>query len=412
MLRAAGLACDAAELPPAAAALAVVEDGGEAGQAASSSGAQLFLTLESAAAALHGLQGAHEAPPVSLQELHERRLGCLPTPKLAGVRVLKFGGTSVADTSKIRAAAHRLVAAAQQGHPVVGVLSAMGDTTDELIGLARQLSPTPPPREYDMLLAAGEQVSNALCAIAIAELGHEAISLNGAQAGIRTDGEHGRARVLEVRADRIVEALAAGKIVLVAGFQGVVDETEDVTTLGRGGSDLTAVALAAALGAKACEIYSDVGGVHSADPWIVPAARKLPMLTYDEMVELAASGAGVLELRSIELARRHGVELHVRSARTHAPGTAVVGREEPVLEQPLVKGVTHTTGDTIYYVQGAGLAELATALADAGLDVGTVVRMGDELVFTARNWASFHRGFGRRSPDSASAGPRPTASRP
>src|SRR4051794_25619742 len=246
--------------------------------------------------------------------------------------VMKFGGTSVADPEKIKEVARRLVRAHERGERVVGVLSAMGDTTDELIRLAHEISPKPHPREYDMLISVGERISNALCAMAVQDLGHEAISLTGSQAGIVTDTVHGKAKIAEVRAQRINDALDAEQIVLVAGFQGVSAEHE-VTTLGRGGSDMTAAALAAAPGATGCEIYSDVEGVFTADPRIVPQARKLSAVTYEEMLELSASGAKVLQLRSVEFARNQNVRLHVRSTFTEAEGTWIVDEEDPVLEK-------------------------------------------------------------------------------
>jgi aspartate kinase len=218
-------------------------------------------------------------------------------PGPSGTVVMKFGGTSVADTARIKAVAQRLVAAREAGNRVVAVLSAMGDTTDELLRLAQEVSPTPAPREVDMLISVGERVSCALAAMAIHDLGQEAISLTGSQAGIVTDTVHGRAKIVDVRARRIHEALDADRIVLVAGFQGV-STAYDVTTLGRGGSNLTAVALAAALGADACEMYTDVQGVFTADPRLVPSARKLHAISYEEMLEMAASGAKVLQLRS------------------------------------------------------------------------------------------------------------------
>src|SRR5688572_17167059 len=225
-----------------------------------------------------------------------------------GTVVMKFGGTSVGDPEKLKRVAARLVAAREEGHRVVGVLSAMGHTTDELLDLAGQVSPTPHPRELDMLVSVGERISCALAAMVIHDLGHEAISLTGSQAGIVTDTVHGKAKIVEVRARRIHEALDEGTIVLVAGFQGVSTAYE-VTTLGRGGSDTTAVALAAALGADFCEIYTDVSGVYSADPRIVPGARKLHAVSYEEMLEMAATGAKVLELRSVEYARSSGIRL-------------------------------------------------------------------------------------------------------
>src|SRR5436190_20675368 len=235
-----------------------------------------------------------------------------------GLVVMKFGGTSVADTDKLKRVAERLVAAREAGAKVVGVLSAMGKTTDELIRLAHEVSSRPHPREYDMLVSTGERISNALCAMAIHDLGHEAVSFTGSQAGIVTDGSHTKAKIVEVRARRIHDALGHDKIVLVAGFQGVSTGTHEVTTLGRGGSDTTAVALAAALGADACEIFTDVEGVFTADPRLVPDAFRLDSVTYEEMLEMSASGAKVMALRSIEVARRYGVRLRVRS--TFSPG--------------------------------------------------------------------------------------------
>jgi aspartate kinase len=262
---------------------------------------------------------------------------------VSGTVVMKFGGTSVADAERIKRAASRIVRAKEQGHPVVAVLSARGKTTDELVAMAEEVSPTPDPREMDMLLSTGERISCALCAMAINDLGHRAISLTGSQAGIVTDTSHTKARILDVRADRIRTALDEDLIVLVAGFQGV-STAYDVTTLGRGGSDTTAVALAAAMGAEVCEIYTDVAGVFSADPRIVPTARKLPVLSFEEMLEMSASGAGVLQLRSVEYARNHGVRIHCRSSFTEDPGTMVVGEEE-TMERPLITAVTHSTDE-------------------------------------------------------------------
>ena len=246
---------------------------------------------------------------------------------VSGTVVMKFGGTSVADAERIKRAARRIVKAREQGQRVVAVLSARGKTTDELIASAEEVSTTPDPRELDMLLSTGERISCALCAMAINDLGHRAISLTGSQAGIVTDTSHTRARILDVRADRIFTALDEDSIVLVAGFQGV-STARDVTTLGRGGSDTTAVALAAAVGAEVCEIYTDVPGVFSADPRIVPNARKLSFVSFEEMLEMAASGAGVLQLRSVEYARNHGVRIHCRTSFDEAPGTVVVSEEE------------------------------------------------------------------------------------
>src|SRR5213593_2812415 len=269
----------------------------------------------------------------------------------AGTVVMKFGGTSVGDPQKIKDVARRIVAAREAGNRVVAVLSAMGDTTDELVRLAYEVSPRPKPRELDMLISVGERISCALAAMAIHDLGAEAISLTGSQAGIVTDTVHGRAKIVDVRARRIHEALDADKIVLVAGFQGVSTDF-DITTLGRGGSDTTAVALAAALGAEVCEIYTDVEGVYTADPRLMPAARKLHAVTYEEMLEMAASGAKVLQVRSVEVARSHDVKLHVRSTFSGADGTWVCEEDERMLEKALISGVTHTREETLYRVEG------------------------------------------------------------
>jgi aspartate kinase len=247
---------------------------------------------------------------------------------MPGLIVMKFGGTSVADAERVKRAARRIVDQREAGHRVVAVLSARGKTTDELIAMAEEVSAAPDPREMDMLLSTGERISCALCAMAIHDLGHRAISLTGSQAGIVTDSSHTRARIIDVRAERILSALEEDQIVLVAGFQGVSTSSSDVTTLGRGGSDTTAVALAAALGAEVCEIYTDVPGVFSADPRIVPDARKLSVVSFEEMLEMAASGAGVLQLRSVEYARTHGVRIHCRSSFEDGPGTVVVSEAE------------------------------------------------------------------------------------
>jgi aspartate kinase len=297
----------------------------------------------------------------------------LPDPTI----VMKFGGTSVADAERIKRAARRIVAQREQGKRVVAVLSARGHTTDELIRAAEEVSPNPDPREMDMLLSTGERISCALCAMAINDLGHRAISLTGSQAGIVTDTSHTKARILDVRADRIVEALDEDKIVLVAGFQGV-STSRDVTTLGRGGSDTTAVAVAAALGAEVCEIYTDVSGVFSADPRIVPDARKLPLVSFEEMLEMAASGAKVLQLRSVEYARTHGVRIHCRSSFEDGPGTFVIGEDE-TMEHPLITAVTHSTEEARITLVGVpdrpGAAGMIfTALADANVNVDTIVQ--------------------------------------
>src|SRR6478609_8628536 len=297
--------------------------------------------------------------------------------------VMKFGGSSVADTGKITEVARRLVRAREEGQRVVGVLSAMGDSTDDLIRLAHEISPRPHPREYDMLISVGERISNALCAMAIHDLGHEAVSLTGSQAGIVTDTVHGKVKIAEVRGRRINDALDLEQIVLVAGFQGVSSANE-VTTLGRGGSDMTAVALAAALGARVCEIYTDVAGVFTADPRIVPRARKLKAVTYEEMLELAASGAKVLQLRSVEFARNHDVRLHVRSTFSQAEGTWIVDEEDPVLEKAIISGVAHTGCEPLYRVREIDAAKLFARLADASVNVDTILQVSaDEIVFSA-----------------------------
>ena len=305
-----------------------------------------------------------------------------------GTLVLKFGGTSVGDPEKLKRVAARLVAAREEGHRVVGVLSAMGHTTDELLALAHQVSPTPHPRELDMLVSVGERISCALAAMAIHDLGHEAISLTGSQAGIVTDTVHGKAKIVEVRARRIHEALDEGTIVLVAGFQGVSTAYE-VTTLGRGGSDTTAVALAAALGADFCEIYTDVRGVYSADPRLVPNARQLTRVSFDEMLEMASSGAGVLATRSIEVARSHNVRLHVRSTFQEGEGTwiqeedTLLSEKQVMLEKALISGVVHQREETVYRVDGARPAQLFGALAQASVNVDTIVQTNAEIVFSA-----------------------------
>ena len=304
-----------------------------------------------------------------------------PAPS-AGTVVMKFGGTSVADVDRLRAVAQRLVAAREAGNRVVAVLSAMGDTTDELVRLAHEISPRPEARELDMLISVGERISCSLCAMAIHDLGHKAISLTGSQAGIVTDTAHGKAKIVDIRANRIHEALDKERIVLVAGFQGVSTEL-DITTLGRGGSDTTAVALAAALGADACEIYTDVEGVHTADPRIVPSARKLHAVSYGEMLEMAASGARVLQLRSVEFARNHDVKLHVRSSFSEADGTWIREEDERMLEKALISGVTHKAAETVYRVEGVSAARLFEALAEAGVNVDTVIQTGPEIVFSA-----------------------------
>ena len=292
--------------------------------------------------------------------------------------VMKFGGTSVADAERIKRAARRIVEKREAGHSVVAVLSARGKTTDQLIEMAEEVSTAPDPREMDMLLSTGERISCALCAMAIHDFGHEAISLTGSQAGIVTDASHTRARIIDVRADRISSALEEGRIVLVAGFQGVSTESSDVTTLGRGGSDTTAVAVAAALGAQECEIYTDVSGVYTADPWIVPDARKLSTISFEEMLEMAASGAGVLQLRSVEYARNHGVRIHCRSSFDDLPGTVVLAEAE-TMEQPLITAVTHSTSEARVTLVGVpdepgAAARIFQALAKVNVNVDMIVQ--------------------------------------
>jgi aspartate kinase len=296
---------------------------------------------------------------------------------MAETIVMKFGGTSVADAERIKRAARRIVAQRERGKRVVAVLSARGSTTDELIAMAEEVSPTPDPREMDMLLSTGERISCALCAMAINDLGHRAISLTGSQAGIVTDTSHTKARIIDVRANRIRDALEQDLIVLVAGFQGV-STSYDVTTLGRGGSDTTAVALAAAIGADVCEIYTDVAGVFTADPRIVPNARKLPYVSFEEMLEMAASGAKVLQLRSVEYARTHGVRIHCRSSFQDSPGTVVLGEDE-TMEQPLITAVTHSSEEARITLVGVpdrpgAAAAIFTALADANCNVDTIIQ--------------------------------------
>jgi aspartate kinase len=290
--------------------------------------------------------------------------------------VMKFGGSSVAEPERIKHVARRLVAAREGGRRVVGTVSAMGGATDSLLELAHRVSPSPNARELDMLLSTGERVACALVAIAVHDLGHEAVSFTGSQAGILTDAVHTRAKIREITPIRVLRALDEGKIVLVAGFQGFSRETMDVTTLGRGGTDATAVALAAALGAS-CEIYSDVAGVFTADPRIVPDARRLTRISYEEMLELAASGARVLMLRAVELARAHGVPLLARSSFSDDPGTCVHHAEE--MEQPIVSAVTHSDDVLLFRLRevpdrrGAA-ATVFEAVAAEHVNVDTVLQ--------------------------------------
>jgi aspartate kinase len=291
--------------------------------------------------------------------------------------VQKYGGTSVGSAERLKRVAERVVRTADAGTQVCVVVSAMGDTTDELLDLAAQISPAPHARELDMLLTAGERISMALLSMAIIDLGREAISFTGSQAGIITDTVHGKAKIQEVRGKRVHDSLEEGKIVVVAGFQGV-STTADVTTLGRGGSDTTAVALAAALDADACEIYTDVDGVYTADPRIVPDARKLRRISYEEMLELASSGARVLALRSVEYARNHDVVLHVRSSFNDGEGTWV-RKEEDLMEQAIISGIAHDTSEAKLTILGVpdrpGIAaRVFRELADAAVNVDMIVQ--------------------------------------
>ena len=291
--------------------------------------------------------------------------------------VQKYGGTSVGDADRIRAVADHVARTRRAGHEVVVVVSAMGKTTDDLIRLANEVSAAPPPREYDMLVSSGERISMSLLCMALADLGVEAHSFTGSQAGIITDTDHTRAKILEVKPDRLRTALAAGQVPVVAGFQGVSTD-RDVTTLGRGGSDTTAVALAAVLDADVCEIYTDVTGVFSADPRVVPDAHRLPRVSFEEMLEIAATGGRVLQLRSVEFARNHDVPLHVRSSFTWEPGTWVV-EEDASMEQAIVTAVTHDTSEAKVTVEGVpdrpGLAAaLFRGLADRSVNVDMIVQ--------------------------------------
>ncbi len=308
-----------------------------------------------------------------------------------GLIVAKFGGSSVADAAGVLRVAKRIVDSKRAGNEVVVVVSAMGDTTDDLIDLAKQVSPNPPGRELDMLLTSGERISMAVLAMAINDLGFEARSYTGSQAGLITDSTHGKARIVDVTPGRIQEALRDNAIPIVAGFQGVSQDTKDITTLGRGGSDLTAVALAAALYADVCEIYTDVDGIFSADPRIVPNARQVPRITYDEMMELAAAGAKVLHLRCVEYAKRFDLPIHVRSSFSEKEGTFVIAdladqsklkklsKQGAIMEQPIIAGVAHELGDAKITVVGVpdrpGMAAaIFQAVADAGINMDMIVQ--------------------------------------
>ncbi|WP_433870936.1 aspartate kinase [Saccharopolyspora sp. CA-218241] len=294
--------------------------------------------------------------------------------------VQKYGGSSLESADRIKRVAERIVETRKAGNDVVVVCSAMGDTTDELMDLAQQVNPAAPERELDMLLTAGERISNALVAMAIESLGAEARSFSGSQAGVITTSAHQNARIIDVTPGRVQEALAEGQVVLVAGFQGVAQDTKDITTLGRGGSDTTAVAVAAAMGADVCEIYTDVDGVYTADPRIVPDAEHLDRITYEEMLEMAATGAKVLHLRAVEYARRYGVPLHVRSSYSPKPGTIVSGSVEDLsVEQAMITGVSHDRSEAKVTVRGVpdeqGIAgRIFRAVADAEIDIDMVLQ--------------------------------------
>ena len=294
--------------------------------------------------------------------------------------VQKFGGSSVADAESIKRVAKRIVETRKAGNEVVVAVSAMGDSTDELIDLAHQVSPIPDPRELDMLLTTGERISMALLAMAIRDMGYEARSYTGSQAGMITDAQHGSARIVDVTPGRVREALDAGAIAIVAGFQGFNRDSRDITTLGRGGSDTTAVALAAALGADVCEIYTDVDGVFTADPRVVPKAHKLDRVTSEEMLELAAAGAKVLYIRAVEYARRHGVTLHVRSSFNNNEGTWVVNPVEgETVEEPIITGVAGDLSEAKITVVGVPdvpgkAAEIFTIVAKTGANIDMIVQ--------------------------------------
>ena len=315
--------------------------------------------------------------------------------------VQKYGGSSVADAESVKRVARRIVDTKKAGHQVVVVVSAMGDTTDELLDLAEQVSPLPPARELDMLLTAGERISMAVLAMAIHDLGAEARSYTGSQAGLITDSAHGAARIIDVTPGRIQEALDSGAIPIVAGFQGVAQDTKDITTLGRGGSDTPAVALAAALNAEVCEIYTDVDGVFSADPRVVPAARQVPQITYEEMLELAAVGAKVLHLRCVEYARRFDLPIHVRSSFSDRTGTLVLSPEAiqaaiaegTAMEQPIISGVAADVNDakiTVVSVpdQPGRAASIFRTLADANINLDMIVQ-NVSLASTGRTDVTF-----------------------
>ncbi|NGM17860.1 aspartate kinase [Xiamenia xianingshaonis] len=294
--------------------------------------------------------------------------------------VCKFGGTSVASPERIQMVAKRLIARKQAGHDVVAVVSAMGKTTDELVGLAAALNDNPPAREMDRLLSTGEQVSMTLLAMAIEARGYKAMSFTGRQAGIETDGTHAKAKIVKVHNERIMEAVNKGMIAVVAGFQGI-DANGDITTLGRGGSDTTAVAVAWGLNADVCEIYSDVDGVYSADPRVAPRARKLDQVSYEDMLELSGSGAGVLQMRAVEFARKWNVVIHSRSAFSDAEGTYI--KEEPDMEEAVITGIAHDTSEIKFTIRGVPdmtgvAAKVFSALAGNMVSVDMIIQNTSE----------------------------------
>ena len=302
---------------------------------------------------------------------------------VVGIVVQKYGGSSLADADAIKRVAKRIVTTKKQGHDVVVAVSAMGDTTDELIDLAKGVSPNPPGRELDMLLTAGERISMAVLAMAIGELGYKARSFTGSQAGVITDAEHGRAKIIDVTPGRVQEAIANGDIAIVAGFQGVSQTTKDITTLGRGGTDTTAVALAVALKADLCEIYTDVDGIFTADPRIVPTARQIPRISYEETLEMAANGAKILHLRCVEYARRYDMPIHVRSSFSDREGTWVVPAEDvqkdTTMEQAIISGVAHDRSEAKITVVGVPdkvgeAAAIFGTLADAQINLDMIVQ--------------------------------------
>jgi aspartate kinase len=295
--------------------------------------------------------------------------------------VQKYGGSSLADAEAIKRVAHRIVQAKRQGYDVVVAVSAMGDSTDELLDLANEVSPLPPARELDMLMTAGERISMALVAMAISDLGFTARSFTGSQAGVITDSAHGKAKIIDITPGRITQALGEGHIVIVAGFQGVSQDTKEITTLGRGGTDTTAVALAAALGAEVCEIYTDVDGVFSADPRLVPTARRLDHISHEEMLEMAACGAKILHLRCVEYARRYDIPVHVRSSFSHKEGTWIVPdpTEGTAMEQAIIAGIAHDRSEAKVTVVGVPdkvgvAARVFESLADAEINIDMVVQ--------------------------------------